>query len=346
LKKAFLTIAKYAISLGGLLFICFIFRDKWPEVLEALKQISVPVFLLAVGIYFLNYCLLALRIQWIMKVQDAHLSWLEFLYWTTVGHFFSMFLPSAVGGDAVKGFYFYKRTGKKTASFVSIFFDRLVGALTILTIAAVAVFIYGGRLEMGGQIKQVLLVMLLAGGVGFTAFFSRRFGKLLSKLAFLLPHAGWRERIAHVYHALHIYRSHRGTLLNIVLVTVLGQVIFITVNYVLAISLGIEAPFLSFFLVIPLVTALSMAPSINGLGVREAGFVYFFGWFMAKEQALALSIAYDVMIFGLGLIYGINYLIREGFKLQDVRQAMAVEHEVEELEAGPGSSPTPSAAKL
>ena len=44
-----------------------------------------------------------------------------------IGSFFNTFLPGLIGGDAVKGFYLYKETGKGSLTLASIFMDRYIG---------------------------------------------------------------------------------------------------------------------------------------------------------------------------------------------------------------------------
>ena len=60
----------------------------------------------------------------------------------------------------------------------------------------------------------------------------------------------------------------------------------------------------------------------------------FFSWFTAKENALALSLAFDALIYGMGIAFGILYLIREGFSYQVLREAMVAKEEIEKNEGG------------
>src|SRR3954452_22280808 len=55
-----------------------------------------------------------------------------------IGMFFNLFLPTVVGGDAVKAWLLARETGAVARSTVSVFMERNLGLLALLTIAIVA----------------------------------------------------------------------------------------------------------------------------------------------------------------------------------------------------------------
>ncbi len=68
-----------------------------------------------------------------------------------------------------------------------------------------------------------------------------------------------------------------------------------------SLGLGIEVAFSKLLVIIPLIYLTEMLPiSINGLGVRESAFVYFFGLIgNSREEGLALSL----------LVIGMRYVM-------------------------------------
>ena len=86
------------------------------------------------------------------------------------------------------------------------------------------------------------------------------------------------------------------------------QIFAIVANYFLAVSVGIEIPFWSFFLIMPIIWVASMIPSMGGLGVREGAYVILFAGYAGAETAFALSILFFGLTVCASLIGGVCYL--------------------------------------
>src|SRR5690606_28322746 len=80
----------------------------------------------------------------------------------------------------------------------------------------------------------------------------------------------------------------------------------------MALSLGLPVLFLNYFLIIPAALLVMMAPvSINGIGLREGAFAFFFGLFgVGRAEAVAFAwIAYGLLLIQ-GLLGGLVYAFR------------------------------------
>ena len=75
-----------------------------------------------------------------------------------IGAFFNTFLPGIIGGDAVKGFYLYKATGKVGLALASVFMDRYLGFVVLIAICAIA-FPFGYQYLHGSNIEWILLAV-------------------------------------------------------------------------------------------------------------------------------------------------------------------------------------------
>ena len=83
---------------------------------------------------------------------------------------------------------------------------------------------------------------------------------------------------------------------------------------------------MSFFVLVPVISIVAMAPSLGGLGVREAGSVYLFSRFMSSQEALAISLLMDLIVYGMCFISGIIYALKGGLKravIHDMEEKMA-----------------------
>lgn len=56
----------------------------------------------------------------------------------------------------------------------------------------------------------------------------------------LIPSEKWKARLAEVYHAIYGYRHHQGPVLMAILLSFVGQAVFISINYCLTLSLGAD----------------------------------------------------------------------------------------------------------
>jgi uncharacterized protein (TIRG00374 family) len=230
-----------------------------------------------------------------------------------VGLFYNLMMPSSVGGDVAKAFYAYKHSGKKIESATSILLDRLLGFVALIIMAGV------GLMCFSKEADSPYIDYAVYGACGMLVFFgaffaSRRFARLFKGLAYFIPKEKWKLQLAEIYHAIYGYRHHQGPVLMAILLSFLGQGVFISSNYFLSLSIGADINFWKFFILIPVISIVSMAPSIGGLGVREASVLYLFGRYLSPERALALTLLMDVVIYSFSIGSGIWYAFRGGLK--------------------------------
>jgi hypothetical protein len=111
----------------------------------------------------------------------------------------------------------------------------------------------------------------------------------------------------------HFYRNAKKAVLGGYLLSVAFQLLFVLMNFVLAKSLGLDnVTFLQLLLVIPITFAMGMLPSINGLGVRESGYVLLLSNVFhsaSADEAIALSLLNTSIPVIVSLVGGIMLLI-------------------------------------
>lgn len=329
MKKFLGIFLKIFVSLAGLSFIAFFFRGRWDAVFSILREIHLEYFLLAFFVLAFSFFLISIRLQLILRVQNAKIHIWELFYWTGVGQFFSLFLPSSVGGDVLKGYFLSKQTESKITAFSSVFLDRLAGAFAVATIALVAVYCYGKQMGPEGVLSSIWVVAIIICLLSLF-FVSRRFAAFVGKLNRFPIKGKLAERLEQIHDALDLFRCNKIMLMQVIGISAVSQTVFIIIHMILGIALDLQIPIAAYFVAVPIITAASMAPSINGLGVREAGFVYLFGKFTTDERALALSIIFGILIYLIGFLFGLVFMVRDGFVRGLLRQAKEVESEVDD----------------
>ena len=213
-----------------------------------------------------------------------------------IGSFFNIFLPGIIGGDAVKGMYLYRETGKGSLALASIFMDRYFGFVVLIAICAIA-FPFGYKYLQGSRIEWLLPFTIFFFIVGSLLFFSLKLGRRI-------------KFFSELYNYFYLYRNQRGVIGKALILSTFVQLAGIIAVYILSLGLGTHIPFIAFLIYLPLIILFSMLPiSISGLGVREGAFVVFFGLIGVKpETATAISLSWFITMSAGSLIGLIEYI--------------------------------------
>lgn len=314
LRTFFLRVVISVFSLG---FLFYTVRGEWTEGLSHLTRIDFLPLLIAVAFNFLSLVVVNFRLGIILAIQGIHLPFRRTYYLWVISLFFNLFLPSAVGGDIAKAYYIYKDSGKKIASVTSVLLDRFFGLMATISIAFVA-FLFGRQHIQDPRIGRLLFWAAGAVLVGILFMMSQRFSKSAKSILFALTPKRVHERLQKLFEALELHRHHHLAFLVAYVYSLVAQGMFIVMVYFLARSIQLNLPLAIFFLFLPLITVISMVPSIGGLGVREAATVYLFQNYVSLDQAVALSLICDLFIYGIGCACGILYAIRGGASIREL----------------------------
>lgn len=290
-NKALILLVKLLVS-GALLYIV-LSRAGIDRVLGLLRGISPLSFVLAVLMYVASQFVASIR--WRLLLQ-GRLSLRRLFPLYLLGSFFSRFLPGTVGGDAVKAYYLYKETGEGTRALSSVFMDRYIGYIILMSMG-LAAFPFGLRHFRGSWIEW-LLPAIIAGFILLSIiFFGLRLGKGIRLLG-------------DFYGYFDSYRKQKGVMARAALLSALIQGATVLSVYVLALGLGQSIPLVPFFIFVPIIITLSSLPvSISGVGIREGAFVFLFGSIGVRpEAATALSFAWFLSVTAGGLAGLYEYL--------------------------------------
>lgn len=225
--------------------------------------------------------------------------------WYLLGSFANSFLPSSVGGDAVRATTAARHVGVATAA-TSVIFDRLLGYLAVLACGAAALL---GTGTDGGAGSSIALCAAAVGGGGLVLAWAPA-RRAAMRVAAILPTAVSRLALALLEASARVMSSPR----NVAAAAAAALVVQATCAIafvVLARALGVsaDAPFL--IAVYSVSTAASALPlSIGGLGVRETVVA---AMFLHAGLEPSAGVAVSLAWFGLGTAWsatsGVLYLI-------------------------------------
>ncbi|VAW35988.1 hypothetical protein MNBD_DELTA02-306 [hydrothermal vent metagenome] len=322
MKKLRLIILKVAVS-AVILYFLFrnvdfkLFRDMFIA-MPLLNFVGAALTLLTVA-FVSTY-------RWSRVVKrDVVISYRELLSIYFIGMFFNSFLPTAVGGDFVKGYYLFKRSGKAAASFASIFVDRYSGFAAMIFIEGLALIAsYGVVYRIGGTGLLLVFIFFIAGFVMASLFMWVKFlhGWLITLFA-RIHFYKLNDKIDGFYKVFMSYKG-KGLLIRIFLISIVVQCGVSFSYFILGRGLGIDAPIGYYFLFVPMATSAAMIPlSLAGLGIREGVFIFLFtGVGVSREEALGLSLLWFITTVVISLPGAVEY-IRTGGKKPPLLEAAA-----------------------
>lgn len=228
-----------------------------------------------------------------------------------VACFFNTFLPTTVGGDAMRGYDLIKTTGEWRGSLASVLMDRLLGLLGFLGFALAAWLALPVAREdplirsgFAAFCVIVLAAFAVLGSRRILATLLRPFGKIgLGQL---------RSHAKQFQDALREYFRHPSKLLKGLAVTVCIQVLAILMYAAAARALRFQVSLLYLFLAVPMILTIAQVPiSLNGWGIREWATVLFLGRVgISSHEALSLSLVCAVIPLLSGLVGAFLFLAR------------------------------------
>jgi len=313
MKKKLISFLKIAVSLL-LLYLLFTRLDL-QQVAGQFRNIRWPLLVLGFLVLIFQTAASSLKWKYILRADGSDIPFL-FLwktYW--IGNFLSLFLPSSIGGDvyriaAVKG---ASQSLGKSAS--SVLFDRMTGLFALISIAFIA-----GILLPENPVGMLTTIFYLAIVLAFLVLTSDFAPRLLARFNTRLTRPALK-----VFSSFSAYRRDKGSMLVIFSLAFLFQFVIVILNKVYTLALGMDVPFERLMLVIPMIYLTEVLPiSINGLGVRESAFAFFFVLIgRTREEGLAVALLVVFLRYLASGLGGLLMLADTMLNKKDAEQAVA-----------------------
>jgi len=281
------------ITVSGFLLTFVLRKVGLQNILSHLRKMDLRFFFLSSLIFLLTIALASLR--WGILLKNSQ-PMKKLFSLCLIGSFFNHFMPSAVGGDAVKVYYLYKETGHGGSSLGSVFLDRYVGYVALLSIGLISGIAGFNDLKALGLhwLMPALFILFLSGSL---MFFGLRVGRRFTA-------------IADFYDYFHNTLRDRRTIGKAFMLSLMIQVLTILEIEIISLGLGQHPSFTALFVFVPLIVTVMMVPiSISGLGLREGAFVVLFGLTgITAETSTAISFLWFLSIMTGSLLGLLEYM--------------------------------------
>lgn len=229
-----------------------------------------------------------------------------------VGMAFSHFLPTSMGGDAVKAFYVGSESGNMAGSTSAVLMSRITSFMGMLLVALPALAIlhadFTSTIVVWFLLLSALLIFAMASSIVLAA--------LLPTLSAKFVYSRWTQSrifkaVIKVGAALYAASKRPGSLFAAMVYGILFWFASFLNYYGYAAALNVHVPLSFYIIAIPFVSIIAALPiSINGFGVREGAFVYIFSTIhVSSATALLLALLMDAQVLFFGMLGGCIYLI-------------------------------------
>jgi uncharacterized membrane protein YbhN (UPF0104 family) len=296
---------KVAVSLGLLVYLAW--RVDFPGLARFLAGVDPTWLVAAVTLYLAGQALSAVKWRLLAVALGFEGTRARFVAYYFIGMFFNAFGFGTVGGDVVRTLYLAGGGGRRALAANTVLADRVSGLLVLLAIALVALGVFH-HYELPASIYWTVVVIAsgLLGG----------WRLLPCLLPLALPAENRLRRL--VDRDLAPYWNDGKLLAHVALLSLAFHVSQIGVLMILIVALRLDVPWSYCFIFGPLVNIMAAIPvSLNGLGVREGGYVFFLSHIgIAREAAVGFALTWFAVVMLAGLAGGVVYLLhgerREG----------------------------------
>ena len=263
------------------------------RLIQLFRHATQGYLLTALVLQFSAFILGSVRWWLLIRATDPEIAFGPLVPSYFLGLFANNFLPTGVGGDAVRTAHLHLLGYRLHALVSSAFIDRLIGLIAIMALGGTA-FQVAGILSLDTDGRWGLMIACLAMLFPVALLFTPAIGRWLDDLS-QRHHSGRLGRfLLETALLVHQYRRHGLLLANALAITLVLQSLVIGAYIMLALGTGLDLPVATFFALIPMVILASNLPiSLGGLGVREGVLVALLVVVgVDKQQAISLSVLY------------------------------------------------------
>ena len=253
-------------------------------------------------------------LKWYMLTRAKQLGasfWRIFSYYL-IGQFCNLFLPTSVGGDAVRSYQLGKYCNNQTDALASVFVERYTGVLVLLLVAGIAVLTRLTVFNVDFVIASLVIFALVLGFIAWMLIDERLYQwfrrlitqRISSSEPLFLKLDGLLTSIS-------AYRNNYSVMVWAFINSFIFYFIAVVNVYVTALVFQIDINFVDMLIATPIIMLIMNIPiSVGNLGLMEFAYITIFQ-LMGYSPALGLSVAILMRLKSLldGAMGGILYPI-------------------------------------
>jgi len=288
------------ILVSAALLALLVSRSDAPRLWSYVRTASIAWLVAALGLYLLMVLASAWRWGLLLRAQGVQVPVRRLTESFLVATFFNNFLPSNIGGDVIRITDTAKEARSRTLAATVVLMDRGIGLLGLVLLAAMAASIAALSGAVQGPVPSWMLWGGFAAGTAVSApavFAPGVLERVLAPLRRLHPE--WvGARLEALGGVLERFRRAPGALAGCFIGALVVQALLVAFYAAVAHSIGVAISPWHMAIVVPVSFLVQMLPiSVNGLGLREATFSFYF-----SRLGLPIEAALVVSLLGAGLV--------------------------------------------
>jgi len=316
MKKTVITVLKFAVSFGILAYIAN--KVGAATLWSTIRDTHISYFIIAVLSYFVVQGLSAYRWYLLLKPLGLKIGFPRILALYFLGMYFNLFLPTAIGGDAVRVYYLHKEAKRLSHATASVFLDRDLGMGALLLIATL-VAAFAGTSINGVALAPIFVLISIAFIAANLAIFYRPTYNLLHRLMSKTKMESVDHKVESLFSSVNAYRGQSKLMLAAFVISMIIQIGGVGSNMLIADAIGMQTKngWIDFLVFIPAISLISMNPlSVAGTGWREYSYKIFFASVALAEanvavaQAATLGLLWLAVMIITSLPGGIIYILK------------------------------------
>lgn len=253
---------------------------------RAVVGVSLPHLALVLALVALDRMVMILRWVLLLRASGVAIATADAARIFLVSAFVGSFLPAGVGGDAARAWGLKRHTAQGSEALASVAVDRLLGVLSLVVIGVAGAMAWAPAMGRTWSVIGSIAVVTTA-SVG--AFWADR---VIRALVPTHLHDGVLARgVLGVSDAVARYRGRGAVLGQVMLWSLVVQMLRIVQAYLLGLGLGIAVPFRYYLFFMPIGLLMLLLPiSISGFGLPQGVIVWLLSPLgVPDERSFALS---------------------------------------------------------
>ena len=286
-------------------------KVDWALILHALKQIDLLLYAASTLLTIAASFFLACKYYLLIRSTPISRSIPSLIKINLISRFYALFLPSAVGPEAVR-WYKVTRNQKGRAFFLAAtVFERLTFLFVLLLFGAIPLFFYSSHAEIAmlrGRIIPVVIVSLGVISLSITYYVFPAIRSFFNSI--IDRNVTWRLKhvdIASFLRNFSLKKPKPSLYAYIFGLSLIWQIFFLGRLFILFKSAALPLDFLDVAWMGSLVLLLQVLPiSFAGIGVREGAYAYLFTVFnLPPERGVLIGILFFSQMLILAAVGGL-----------------------------------------
>jgi len=290
-----------------LLFYLFYYLIDFSSLIKVLGGIKISYLILSIIFFIVSVFSAAYRWKYVISIKNKNISFKSSLREYFIGSFFNNFLPGSIGGDLVRIVGASKVIGSKEVALSSVFVERVIGLISLLTIGIIGFMFL--NISSGPGYLTISIILLTSLMLILVAVLNSRSNEIICDIIDTYSPKKVSETLLVYIRDFSGYSASLLKLFYVFLISFAFKILDGFFVYFILKSLAIDLTYAHAVALFCIINVIKMIPiSFNGLGLSAISWVFILKSFGVNENTaasidfLTVSISLLISCYG-GFLY-------------------------------------------